>query len=74
MVESDFSVAFSEILEQPNLLAGLRDTRDTWTRPFVNLCREHDFKRVLFVGNGSPYSLAGHHPPAATPITVRDGP
>lgn len=55
MVESDFSVAFSEILEQPDLLAGLRDTRDTWTRPFVNLCREHDFKRVLLVGNGSPY-------------------
>lgn len=55
MVQPDFSVAFSEILEQPDLLARLRDTRDAWARPFVDLCREHDFKRVLFVGNGSPY-------------------
>lgn len=44
-----------EVIEQSELLARLWETEAEWTAPFVELCREHDFKRLLFVGNGSPY-------------------
>ena len=44
-----------EIAEQQGLLEGLWETEPRWMAPFVELCRAHDFKRVLFVGNGSPY-------------------
>ena len=44
-----------EIKEQPNILEELWKTHEQWARPFVELCRAHAFKRVLFVGNGSPY-------------------
>lgn len=54
-----------EIREQPALLRGLRDTRDEWTAPFVALCREHRFRRLLFVGNGSPYYAGVTLAPAA---------
>ena len=44
-----------EVIEQSELLARLWEAEAEWTAPFVELCREHDFKRLLFVGNGSPY-------------------
>lgn len=49
------TVMLDEIMEQPDLLAMLRDTREKWARPFADLCREHRFEKVFFVGNGSPY-------------------
>lgn len=49
------SAMLSEIGEQPELLRHLRDTRREWSAPFVELALAHRFRRVLFVGNGSPY-------------------
>ena len=49
------TVMLSEIREQPNLLRGLCETRSEWSAPLVELVCEHRFRRVLFVGNGSPY-------------------
>ena len=44
-----------EIDQQSELLQELWDTEEEWTKPFVELCKTHNFKRLLFVGNGSPY-------------------
>lgn len=44
-----------EINEQPSLLEQLWNSREDWTAPFVDLCCSHHFRRLLFVGNGSPY-------------------
>lgn len=44
-----------EIKEQPSLLRTIFEKRQEYTEAFVSLCRQHPFKKVLFVGNGSPY-------------------
>lgn len=44
-----------EICEQPELLKKLWEDREVWSNPFVELCLTHRFRRLLFVGNGSPY-------------------
>lgn len=44
-----------EINEQVSLLRGLFEQRDSLCREFVSLTKKHHFKKVLFVGNGSPY-------------------
>ncbi|WP_068539359.1 SIS domain-containing protein [Olegusella massiliensis] len=49
------SAMLEEIEEQPFLLRELWSSHKDWTAPFVELCMQHKFKRVLFVGNGSPY-------------------
>lgn len=45
----------AEIKEQPELLQGIWDRRQEITRDFVELCLAHPIKKVVFVGNGSPY-------------------
>lgn len=44
-----------EIKEQPALLKQIFDNRKKLTEEFVALCKKHPIKKVLFVGNGSPY-------------------
>lgn len=44
-----------EIKEQPGLLKGLYENRKELCADFVSLYREYPFRKVLFVGNGSPY-------------------
>ncbi len=44
-----------EIKEQPLLLKAIFERRQEFTEAFVSLCQKHPFKKVLFVGNGSPY-------------------
>ena len=44
-----------EIDQQAELLQELWDTEPEWTKSFAELCKAHSFKRLLFVGNGSPY-------------------
>ena len=51
----DIGQAMAEVEEQPGLLRELWETRDAWAYGLADLCRERDFSRLLFVGNGSPY-------------------
>jgi len=44
-----------EIKEQPGLLDNLFRQRKELTSDFVSLYQKHLFKKVVFVGNGSPY-------------------
>lgn len=44
-----------EIKEQTFLLQSLFENRKELCREFVALSEKHDFKKILFVGNGSPY-------------------
>lgn len=44
-----------EIKEQGTLLSTLFQNRKEICRDFVSLYQKHPFKKVLFVGNGSPY-------------------
>lgn len=44
-----------EIKEQSTLLASLFQKREELCAEFVSLYQKHPFKKVLFVGNGSPY-------------------
>ena len=44
-----------EIREQPELMKRIWEDRRVWSKPFVELCHAHHFRRLLFVGNGSPY-------------------
>lgn len=52
---ADIRQAMAEVEEQPALLRQLWETRDEWAGGLARLCRERDFARLLFVGNGSPY-------------------
>ena len=44
-----------EIKEQGDLLRSLFEKRDVLCADFISLCQKHSFKKILFVGNGSPY-------------------
>lgn len=44
-----------EIQEQKSLLEGLLKKREELCSEFVDLYQKHRFKKVYFVGNGSPY-------------------
>lgn len=44
-----------EIREQGSLLRSLFENREALCADFVSLYQKHSFKKVLFVGNGSPY-------------------
>lgn len=44
-----------EIKEQGTLLGGLFANRQELCKEFVDLYQKHRFKKVVFVGNGSPY-------------------
>lgn len=44
-----------EIKEQPDLFRGLLKRKTEWTADFVRLFHSSSFKRILFVGNGSPF-------------------
>lgn len=45
----------AEIREQPDLLGQLYENREKLTRSFAALCRTRRFKKIYFIGNGSPY-------------------
>ena len=55
MAASRKTAMIDEICEQPALLVQLLARRTELTAPFVRLMRERRIKRLLFVGNGSPY-------------------
>ena len=44
-----------EIKEQSALLRSLYEGREALCADFAALYRKHRFKKILFVGNGSPY-------------------
>lgn len=44
-----------EIKEQPDLFIAILENYDRLTEPFISLCKRKAPKKVLFVGNGSPY-------------------
>lgn len=44
-----------EIMEQGELLQEIFENRKEITKKFVKLCKEQQFKKIYFVGNGSPY-------------------
>lgn len=45
----------NEIDQQSELLRELWESEPEWSKPFADMCATHSFKRLLFVGNGSPY-------------------
>lgn len=45
----------AEIREQPDLLRQLYENREKLTQNFADLCRIRRFKKIYFIGNGSPY-------------------
>ena len=52
---SRYYAMIEEIKEQSELLRALYNDRAALCADFVSLYQKHPFKKVLFVGNGSPY-------------------